>query len=94
VPLHHVFGSEELSILSPGVTELTPQPYLALNPQDAARIGANAGDEAALSTGEASLHLPVMLETDLPAGVAGLPVGLPGLPWIALPRWARIAVRG
>jgi NADH-quinone oxidoreductase subunit G len=93
VPLHHIFGSEELSILSPGVAKLAPHPYLALSPQDAAKIGANAGDEATLSAGEVSLHLPIRLEADLPAGVAGLPVGLPGLPWMALPGWARIAIR-
>jgi NADH-quinone oxidoreductase subunit G len=93
VPLHRIFGSEELSILSPGMAKLAPHPYLALNPQDAARIGANADDEAELSAGEVSLHLPIMLEADLPAGVAGLPVGLPGLPWVALPGWARIAIR-
>jgi NADH-quinone oxidoreductase subunit G len=93
VPLHHIFGSEELSVLSPGVAELAPHPYLALNPQDAARVGANADEEATLSVGGISLHLPVTLEADLPAGVAGLPVGLPGLPWVALPGWARIVVR-
>ena len=34
LPLHHIFGSEELS-LSPGVAELAPRPYVALNPDDA-----------------------------------------------------------
>jgi anaerobic selenocysteine-containing dehydrogenase len=65
-----------------------------LNPQDAARIGVGEEDEVTLSVGEVSLRLPVRLETDLPAGVAGMPVGLAELPWIALPGWARITVRG
>jgi NADH-quinone oxidoreductase subunit G len=94
LPLHHVFGSEELSVLSPGVAQLAPRPYLVLNPQDAARIGVGEEDEVTLSVGEVSLRLPVRLETDLPAGVAGMPVGLAELPWIALPGWARITVRG
>jgi NADH-quinone oxidoreductase subunit G len=93
VPLQYIFGSEELSVVSPGVAQLAPHPYLALNPQDAARIGANADDEAELSAGEVSLHLPVRLEAELPAGVAGLPVGLPGLSWIDLPGWAQITIQ-
>jgi NADH-quinone oxidoreductase subunit G len=93
VPLHHIFGSEELSVLSPGVAKLAPHPYLALNPQDAAGIGADTGDEVELSVGEVSLHFPVRLEAELPAGLAGLPAGLPGLPWITLPGWARITIR-
>jgi NADH-quinone oxidoreductase subunit G len=92
VPLHHIFGSEELSVLSPGVAELAPHPYLALNPQDAARIGASADEEVELNVGEISLYLPIRL-ADLPTGVVGLPTGLPGLPWVALPGWARIVVR-
>ena len=31
VPLYHVFGSEELSFSSPGIAELAPKPYVALN---------------------------------------------------------------
>ena len=34
VPLYHIFGSEELSVLSPGIAELAPKPYLALNAED------------------------------------------------------------
>jgi hypothetical protein len=39
VPLYHIYGSEELSSQSPPVTELIPEPYLALNPADAGALG-------------------------------------------------------
>jgi NADH-quinone oxidoreductase subunit G len=48
LPLHHIFGSEELSMLAPAIAELSPQPYLALNPADASDLGLAAGDEAQL----------------------------------------------
>ncbi len=38
VPGYHAFGSEELSILSPALAELAPKPYIAVNPEDAARL--------------------------------------------------------
>ncbi|ABB74321.1 NADH dehydrogenase subunit G [Nitrosospira multiformis ATCC 25196] len=48
LPLHHIFGSEELSILAPGIAELGAQPYLALNPEDADALELAAGDEVQL----------------------------------------------
>jgi NADH-quinone oxidoreductase subunit G len=48
LPLHHIFGSEELSVFAPGIAELSVQPYLALNPEDASNLGLTAGDEVQL----------------------------------------------
>ena len=39
VPAYHIFGSEELSALSPGIAELTPAPYVALCSEDAQSHG-------------------------------------------------------
>ena len=35
--------------------------------------------------GEPRLSLPVRIDDSLPEGLAGLPVGLPGLPFLDLP---------
>ena len=32
VPLYHIFGSEELSVLAPAIAESRPHGYVALNP--------------------------------------------------------------
>jgi NADH-quinone oxidoreductase subunit G len=85
VPIHHIFGSEELSVLTPGIQELAPDPYLALHPDDAADLQAEAGKEVALDIEDVIYRLPLRLMPTLPRGVAGLPVGLPGLPGITRP---------
>ena len=92
VPLYHVFGSEELSVHSRGVAELTPKPYLALSPEDLKRLGAADGDEIELTLNGAPLRLPAKTWPTLAHGLAGYPVGLPGMPTVPLPAWA--ALRG
>jgi NADH-quinone oxidoreductase subunit G len=88
VPVHHVFGSEELSVLSPGVAALAPEPYVALHPEDAAELGLKGAAEVTLD--ERRFELPVALRPELPRGVAALPLSLPGLDLPRAPRWAAI----
>jgi len=85
VPLHHIFGSEELSVLSPGVAGLCPQQYVALHPEDALALGMAKGDVARVALGDSMLELNVKILPSLPRKVAGLPVGLPGAPFLDLP---------
>lgn len=92
VPLHHIFGSEELSVLSPGITELAPRPYIALNPEDAARLQVKEGDIVNLSLAVAVHRLQAKIHGSLPAGVAGWPVELPESPTVPLPASGKIYV--
>jgi NADH-quinone oxidoreductase subunit G len=85
VPLYHVFGSEELSLSSPGIAELTPKPYVALNAEDAKRLRVDGGEQIKIELEGAAYRLPVKIKAELPLGIAGLPVGLPGLAGINLP---------
>jgi NADH-quinone oxidoreductase subunit G len=93
VPLQHVFGSEELSSLSPPVGERIPKPYVALNAEDAAALHVAEGDAVEVELAGAVYKAPVTFRTGLPSGVAGLPVGLPGMPVKNLPAWGKV-VRG
>ncbi len=93
VPLHHTFGSEELSNLAPAVAELAPKPYLALNESDALAVGAEAGAMVDVHLDGLLQQLPVKLEPALPSGVAGLPVGLRGAPAVNLPAWSKVTKR-
>lgn len=77
VPIYHVFGSEELSVRAPGISALSPAPYLAINPVD--------GPAAGISISGCELRLPVVVDESLPPGVAGIPAGIPGVPAIELP---------
>ncbi|MFB3817438.1 MAG: NADH-quinone oxidoreductase subunit NuoG [Candidatus Methylomirabilales bacterium] len=88
VPLFEVFGSEELSALAPAVRERLAAPGIALHPDDAAARGAAPGDSMLVEVGGLELRLPLAAPRDLPPGVAGLTVGLPGAPWMPLPAWA------
>jgi NADH-quinone oxidoreductase subunit G len=91
VPLHHIFGSEELSVLSPPLAELAAHAYAAVNPADAAQFGGVAEGEAVwLQVGRTTWRLPLHLLRDLPRGLVGLPVGVPGLAGVVLPARARL----
>jgi NADH-quinone oxidoreductase subunit G len=91
VPIYHIFGSEELSRLAPGIAELAPEPYLALNPNDLQRLGAGEGARIAMETNGTRAELPVRVEASLPNGVAGLPPGLPETASVSLPGWFHLA---
>ena len=80
-PLHHIFGSEELSMLSAPLAERAPAPYLALHPEDAAQRGLAAGDRVPVALAGAEYVLQVLVLPGLARGVAGIPFGLPELPW-------------
>ena len=91
VALHHIFGSEELSMHTPGVRELAPAPYIGLNADDAERLGAREGDLLRLWLPWMDMSAPLKLIPSLPSGTAGLPRGLPGVPYLPLPAWVRLS---
>jgi NADH-quinone oxidoreductase subunit G len=91
VPVSHIFGTEELSVLAPAVAQRVPEPYLSLNPGDADRLGVGPGNEAELSVAGTVYRLPVVLRPSLPRGLAGLPVGLRGLEGTVLPAWGTVS---
>ena len=90
LPLFHIFGSDELSVRAPGIAELTPDPYLALNSRDAERLKASQGDMIEISMGEKVVGFPLKVDDSLPTGLAGLPVGLPGMPVVILPQLGKL----
>ena len=90
VGIHHIFGSEELSVLTPGIAERAPQPYLALGPDDAGSLGVENDEQVVLELAGTAWTRPLRILPSLPPGVAGLPVGVSGDDWVALPAWARI----
>jgi NADH-quinone oxidoreductase subunit G len=90
VPGYHIFGSEELSILSPAVAELMAKPSIAVGPQD---IGSLIVDEDGLvevAFSHISHHLPARLAPGVPPGLAVVPMGLPGIEWNGLPVWKKL----
>ena len=90
VPLYHLFGSEPLSLETPGIAEQAPEPYIALGPGDCQELGAEQGDTLAVELDGRVLHLPLKLETAVAHGCAGVPKGLPGLPKLPYGQWAKL----
>ncbi len=85
LPMCHIFGSDELSLEAPGISELAANPYVAINNADLVE-----GEEVEVSCAGASFRLPVRLRPDLPQGVAGLSAGRPPIAGITLPAWGKI----
>ena len=56
-----------------------PEPYIKLNPADAAKLGVNAGAYISFSYDGQTISLPLQLSEGLTAGQVGLPMGMPGI---------------
>jgi NADH-quinone oxidoreductase subunit G len=85
VPIHHIFGSDELSLAAPGIAELAVEPHVAV------RSGAfTDGEKVEVTCAGGTFQLPVRIRPELPPGVAGLSAGLPSLAGVRLPAWGKI----
>jgi NADH-quinone oxidoreductase subunit G len=77
IPLHELFGSEELSNLADPIQARMAGKYVVLNADEARRLGVNS--TARVSIDGVDMHLPVRTQSDFPADGVGLPVGVPGV---------------
>ncbi len=91
-PFYHIFGSEALSMKSEALASRAPEPYLAINKNDADKMDVQEGDLLSLEVDDKQINLPAMIKEDLPEGTAGYPVGLPDLQTLNLPRSGNIKV--
>jgi NADH-quinone oxidoreductase subunit G len=88
VSLHHIFGSEELSARGEAVAKRVPKSYVMVNDHDANELKLTSGTILEFEVNRQPYKLPVEISTSIPKGIAGMPYGLPGLPFIDLPAWA------
>jgi NADH-quinone oxidoreductase subunit G len=89
IPLYHIFGSEELSNLSPAIAERFLKSYIGLNINDMERLQIKNGEIIELYINNIKLNLPVICIDTLRNGIAGIPAGLPGLEGVILPVWTK-----
>lgn len=82
LPLYRIFGSEELSVRSPAIKELTSQPFIQLNPNDAAQLKVSSGDFIKVSLSDESVELLVEINPSIPDSCAGYSTGLPSSSWV------------
>jgi NADH-quinone oxidoreductase subunit G len=76
--------------LSAGIAERSPKPYVALNPEDAASLELDEGEEVELALDDGVFQFPSRFVSDLPHKVAGLPLGLPGVTTLKLPAVGKV----
>jgi NADH-quinone oxidoreductase subunit G len=87
VPLHHIFGSEELSMAAAAVAQRAPQPYVGLGPDNGFAVD---GQAVWLRIGDRLTEQIVRIVPGLAPGLLGWPVGLPGMPPVVLPAVAKL----
>ncbi len=76
VPCYHIFGSEELSSMSPPVHELSPLPYAGVSSGNADKLGLSESEPIIVSSGEKEYQLPVKIIPGLPENIIIIPAGL------------------
>jgi NADH-quinone oxidoreductase subunit G len=76
VNAYHVFGSEELSMLAPGIAGLSPGPYVGLNPQLMKDHDLTERSLLRVTVNNTTVQLPAKQVPGLPEGMAALPAGL------------------
>ncbi|MGE0080788.1 MAG: NADH-quinone oxidoreductase subunit NuoG [Thiohalomonadaceae bacterium] len=89
VPVHHLFGSEELSAHAPGIASLAPPACVFLHEDEAARHGVKEGDRITVIVGAARAVLPVRVRA-MASGVIGVSAGMGELRGVALPAAVRL----
>jgi NADH-quinone oxidoreductase subunit G len=82
VPLHHIFGSDELSARALATETMLEQPYVGLSASDAEKLGVRDGVLVKVHNTGFNLSLAVRIVSHLPSGLVGLPVGLTGMPYL------------
>ena len=90
LPVYHIFGSEELSSLSPAVSERIQEACLAMNNTDAMENELKEGDIVEIFLNDKSLKLPVKLNSGFSRGVAGLQAGWKETKGINFPLWITV----
>ncbi len=82
VPLHHIFGSDELSARAGATEMLLEQPYVGLSPSDAEKLGVRDGVLVKVHNTGLTLSLAVRILEPIALRSGGLPVGLTGMPYL------------
>jgi NADH-quinone oxidoreductase subunit G len=75
-PAYHIFGSEELSRLAGGITELIPAPYVGMSPSTAEKTGLKEGDKISFEMDQDLYEADLKLIDGMADHVLLIPVGL------------------
>lgn len=87
LPIHHIFGSDELSARSAVLAERIPHAYILVSVVSAEDLDIKGDNMLTFEIAGRSWTLPVRFSHSLQKGVAALPLGIEGTPYVELPAW-------
>ena len=90
LPTYHIFGSEELSARSAVLQERIPEAYLLISEASRVEMDIREGELLTFEVAGRTYSLPLKFSPTLQKGVAALPLGIAGIPYVDLPSWALI----
>lgn len=85
VPVYQIFGSDELSALSPSVMQKIQEPFVLVNREDAEKIPAAEGEYVLIEISNLKIKVKVKTGNTAVRGLAGLSVNVPLMPFVTLP---------
>lgn len=83
VPVHHIFGSDELAARAEVTESRQPEPYVGLAQADATALNVKEGAPLLLTFGTRHATLAVKILPGLASGMLALPVGINGVPVVS-----------
>lgn len=72
IPRPHIFGSEELSVLAPGIAERSPKPYVAVNGDDAKVLRVEDSEEVEITGPSIAVRLQLRVDNSIPKGIVAI----------------------
>jgi NADH-quinone oxidoreductase subunit G len=85
VPVCQIFGSEELSSRGEAILKRTSKPFIILNENEISRMALAENEMHQLIVNEIIINVIIKTDNSVPAGVAGLSSGIPGVAYLNLP---------
>jgi NADH-quinone oxidoreductase subunit G len=90
VPVHLIFGSEELSSRGEAISENIPEPFIILNEKDLNRFQLIEHEMFRFIINEAVVSVRIKTDNKIPYGIAGLSVSTLGMPYLDIPAWGKV----
>lgn len=91
IPVHRIFGSEELSSKGEALSERIPEPFIVLNRNEIARLNTSEDAVIRLSVNDTLIDAVVKADNNMADGTAGLFIRTGRMPYVELP--AVISIR-
>lgn len=92
LPLYHIFGSDELSVVEGGIKELVPHPYIGINPESAKMMGWDESTFVRPVGDKADKGIQLRFIDGIPVGCIGIPMGMEQKPFIELESWQNLRI--